>query len=133
MNFTIFADCPRCAAAKAIRVDIISDPGVRTFSNGDPGYPPSDELDEAHGCPWCKATADNWTDTELDALTDAALSADARRIILTHVNPPIPVRDHDWHAVYEDDEQDGVARFNGWHATASGALQNLLDDADGEE
>lgn len=67
--------CPRCNAASDVDATVIVDPGVHTFSNGDPGYPGSVEVEMAtDACSSCGAV---WTDDELSTLWDAAAGAES--------------------------------------------------------
>lgn len=57
-----------------------------------------------------------------------------RKIITSHVYPPIPIRTCDWCAIYGGDEEGGP---RGWGATEAEAIADLIaefpDDADVEE
>jgi hypothetical protein len=49
----------------------------------------------------------------------------------TCVYPPIPVRGHDWQAVYDDDEpNDDGQMVAGWGATKEAAIESLLEQDD---
>lgn len=47
-----------------------------------------------------------------------------RKIVCSHVYPPIPIRDYDWLA-YFDGEEEGA---QGWGRTEAEARQDLLDN-----
>lgn len=47
-----------------------------------------------------------------------------RRIVTSHVYPPIPIRSHDWCAYVDGREEDG--RY-GWGTTEAEAIQDLQD------
>lgn len=50
------------------------------------------------------------------------------RIITTYVFPPIPIRDFDWQAIYEDDEpNDNGGMPIGRGSTEDAAIQELLE------
>ena len=63
-------NCPLCGMP--LRGTVNHDPGVHTFSNGDPGYPPSTEVDwdVTCGCGYWNSTVDSehWAEQILDAL-----------------------------------------------------------------
>jgi len=46
-----------------------------------------------------------------------------RKLVVTHVNPPIPIRTHDWSAHLEGDEEAGA---KGWGETRRDAILDLL-------
>lgn len=45
MSDAVKLNCPECHGKETVCGTFMVDPGVRTFSNGDPGYPGSEELD----------------------------------------------------------------------------------------
>lgn len=47
-----------------------------------------------------------------------------RKIVTRHVNPPIPIRTHDWCAFYEGEEEAGDY---GWGRTEAEAIQDFKD------
>lgn len=47
-----------------------------------------------------------------------------RKIITSFVNPPIPIRTHDWCAFYEGEEEAGDY---GWGRTEAEAIQDFKD------
>lgn len=53
-----------------------------------------------------------------------------RKIITTHVYPPIPIRRFDWCAYFDGDEEAGP---RGWGATAEEAEADLLAEVGLEE
>lgn len=48
-----------------------------------------------------------------------------RKIVTSHIYPPIPDRSHDWCAHYEGEEEAGNY---GWGRTEAEAVQDLLDN-----
>lgn len=48
-----------------------------------------------------------------------------RKIVTSHIYPPIPVRDWDWCAHYDGEEEAGNY---GWGATEAEAIQDFLDN-----
>ncbi|RUV84330.1 hypothetical protein EOA60_04570 [Mesorhizobium sp. M1A.F.Ca.IN.020.06.1.1] len=48
-----------------------------------------------------------------------------RKIVTSHMNPPIPVRDYDWCAHYEGEEEAGNY---GWGRTEAEAIQDFNDN-----
>lgn len=50
-----------------------------------------------------------------------------RKICTSHIYPPIPCRDYDWTAWFDDVGQEGPA---GWGRTEAEARQDLLDNCD---
>lgn len=63
---------------------------------------------------------------------DARIAAAGRgQVIYTHVYPPIPVRNFDWSAHFENDEpNDAGSMLIGYGKTAPEALADLLDNFD---
>ena len=53
---------------------------------------------------------------------------DQRRIVTTHVNPPIPIRTSDWCACVEGTEEDGPYGWGRTEEEAIADLQEKLDD-----
>ncbi len=49
-----------------------------------------------------------------------------RKIIVTKVCPPIPIRNYDWSCALDDDEES----MRGWGATKREALNDLLENED---
>lgn len=70
--------CPACKTPFDAPTSYTYDPGVHTFSNGDPGYPPTEEV-EVELPPTCPNEAcghgkDPWSESEVDAFyAEAAL------------------------------------------------------------
>jgi hypothetical protein len=54
----------------------------------------------------------------------AALAMVERKIVTSFVNPPIPIRSHDWSAHYEGEEEAGNY---GWGRTEAEAIQDFKD------
>lgn len=59
-TYTCDVHCPGCGGVIPVKVEWMYDPGVRTFPNGDPGYPPTEDFgvflpngDELLICPIC--------------------------------------------------------------------------------
>lgn len=54
------------------------------------------------------------------------------QIVITFVYPPIPVRDYDWSASWENDEPDdeGHWRLMGYGKTPLAAIVDLLDQTE---
>lgn len=52
-----------------------------------------------------------------------------KKIVTTHVYPPIPMRSFDWCAFFEDEEgdEDGM---RGWGKTQESAIANLMEQVD---
>ena len=48
-----------------------------------------------------------------------------KKIITDYVHPPIPIRDHDWCAYYDGEEED---QNYGWGRTEQEAINDLLSN-----
>lgn len=48
-----------------------------------------------------------------------------RKIVTSRINPPIPIRDHDWCAYFDGDEESGCY---GYGATEQEAIADLLEN-----
>jgi hypothetical protein len=55
-----------------------------------------------------------------------------RKIVCSHVCPPIPVRNFDWEAIFDGDEGEETAP-RGWGRTEAEARQDLIDNYDERE
>lgn len=55
-----------------------------------------------------------------------------RKIVTTHVNPPIPWRDHDWCAYFDGDEDTGNYGYGETRLEAIAELLALHDDDEEE-
>lgn len=55
---------------------------------------------------------------------------DQRKIIVSHVYPPIPIRSHDWCAYWDDLGAD--CSPYGWGRTEEEAKQDLIDNTEDE-
>lgn len=53
-----------------------------------------------------------------------------RKIITSNIYPPIPVRDFDWMAYFDGDDEFGP---RGYGPTEAEAIQDLIDNYDDEE
>lgn len=64
--------CPRCQTDLQVECAYSYHPGVHTFPNGDPGYPPDEDFESAlrDNCPACHAT---YTEQETEALNAKAM------------------------------------------------------------
>ena len=51
------------------------------------------------------------------------------KIVTVHVCPPIPCRDFDWCAHFDDNDEDGPV---GWGSTAQDAIDDLRDQLSDE-
>lgn len=67
MRGTVAVKCPRCNTEGGVCGTIDHDPGVRTFRNGDPGYPPDTQF-EHDPCTNCGVS--EFTDEEFQAMCD---------------------------------------------------------------
>jgi hypothetical protein len=61
----------------------------------------------------------------MTAMYDAAMALVERKVCTAHIYPPIPCRDYDWTAWFDDVGQEGPA---GYGRTESEAKQDLLDN-----
>ena len=51
------------------------------------------------------------------------------KIVTTFVYPPIPLRQFDWQAIYDDDEPDDDGRMDAGHgATEQEAIADLIEN-----
>lgn len=48
-----------------------------------------------------------------------------RKIVTSHVYPPIPIRSMDWCAYYDGEEENGKY---GWGATEEAAIKDLVEN-----
>jgi hypothetical protein len=53
-----------------------------------------------------------------------------RVVVTSHIYPPIPIRDNDWLACFDGDEEDGP---QGWGSTEQKAIDDLVDNYELEE
>jgi hypothetical protein len=60
------------------------------------------------------------------AMLNAALAMVERKVVTSHVYPPIPIRDYDWSAHFDDVGAD--CSPHGWGRTEAEAKQDLLDN-----
>lgn len=59
--------------------------------------------------------------------TEKGLELSDRKIVTSHVFPPIPIRDFDWCAFYDGDEESG---FRGWGKTEQAAIDDLIAETE---
>lgn len=71
-NFTATVHCPNCGGETVTKVSYSHDPGVRTFSNGDPGYPPSTEVILGNVDQKCSLCGHEFNDDEMVKMEDEA-------------------------------------------------------------
>lgn len=64
-----------------------------------------------------------------DAAWDAKLEEEQPKIEVEYLNPPIPIRDYDWHA-WRDGQEEG--KFHGWGSSSVNAVDDLLARERGE-
>lgn len=72
MSGDVKVDCPVDGCTGFVIVLVTYDPGVWSFSNGDPGYPPTWETNVPEKCESCGTV---FTEEQLDKLDELACDA----------------------------------------------------------